>query len=233
MEENKKIGILALSRLTISDGSLEVLKWIALISMTIDHANRFFFQARLYNAYCIGRLAMPLFAFIFAYNLSRPNTLINGAYFKTFKRLTFFGLLATPGYISMRALEHLWPFNIMFMLLAAAACFYFIEKGGFNLILAVFIFLIAGLFVEYSWQGLILCLTGWFYCKKPSLLTLLFYGYAYLLIDGQNGNHWALLALSLIFLSTRINLNVRRIPYFFYIYYPLHLTFFYLIKQLI
>ncbi|WP_172838976.1 TraX family protein [Legionella micdadei] len=51
------------------------MKWIALVSMTIDHINRFFYASSIQTLYCIGRLAMPLFAFIFAYNLARPDAL--------------------------------------------------------------------------------------------------------------------------------------------------------------
>ncbi|KTC81508.1 TraX family protein [Legionella brunensis] len=218
-----------LSPLIISNGALEGLKWLAVISMTIDHFNRFFFNADVYAAYCAGRLAMPLFAFIFAYNLARPETLARGIYFRVFKRLILFGILATPAYIAMRHLQHLWPLNIMFMLFIAAALFFLYEKGrNLNITLAVFLFFIGGAFVEYNWVGIIFCITCWFYCRNPSILALVSCFVSYVFIDYLNGNHWALASLPLIFIATKIELSIPRIPYFFYIYYPAHLTLFWL-----
>ncbi|CEK10103.1 TraX family protein [Legionella hackeliae] len=218
----------------ISSGTLEALKWLAVISMTIDHFNRFFFQASIYSAYCAGRLAMPLFAFIFAYNLARPEAFERGIYTRVFKRLLFFGVLATPAYIAMRHLQHLWPLNIMFMLFIAAVLFFlFQKKSPLTISLAIFLFFLSGAFVEYSWQGLIFCLSCWFFCRNPSILALIACLFSYFLIDSLNGNHWALASLPLIILATQIELKIPRIPYFFYIYYPGHLTLFWLVSKLI
>ncbi len=212
---------------------MEAVKWLALVSMTIDHANRFFFKATLDPAYCFGRLAMPLFAFILAYNLAQPGVKLSGVYSKVLLRLIIFGFLATPGYIAMRHLEHLLPLNIMFMLAAAVAIFYHIDEGGAaNRFAALFIFLIGGLLVEYDWVGIIFCLTCWFFCRKPSLLTAFAWFIAYLLLDKINGNHWALLSLLVIYLATKNEVKIPRIRYLFYIYYPLHLTLFYFLARI-
>lgn len=224
----------SLPPLVISNGTIEALKWLAVISMTIDHYNRFFLYATNYSAFCIGRLAMPLFAFIFAYNLARPETLERGIYFRVFKRLILFGVLATPAYMAMRGLHHLWPLNIMFMLLIAALLFFLYEKGEpLHIAAAVFLFFIGGTFVEYNWAGLIFCLSCWFYCRNPSILALVACLLSYLLIDVLNSNHWAMASLPIIIFATQVDCKIPRIAHFFYYYYPVHLTLFWCISKII
>jgi hypothetical protein len=225
------IAIKALKPLKITSGTMEAIKWVALLSMTIDHANRFFYDQTVSAAYCAGRLAMPLFAFILAYNLAQPGTLSRGIYTRVLTRLILFGLLATPGYMAMRHLELPLPLNIMFMLAAAVAALYFYEQGErFGKIIATAIVLIAGFYVEYIWVGILFCLAAWCYCRKPSLLALFAWLITFLLLDELNGNHWALLSLPLIYLGTKVDLKIPRIRYLFYVYYPLHLSIFYLLS---
>ncbi|MGC1183181.1 TraX family protein [Legionella sp.] len=213
----------------INSGSMEAIKWIALLSMTIDHLNRFFFDTTIYSAYCAGRLAMPLFAFIFAYNLAQPDALPRGLYSKATQRLLFFGLLATPAYIAMR--QDIWPLNIMFTLAAATVSLFFYEQGNSRGRLISFsIFLISGPFVEYLWIGNFFCITAWFYCKRPSITRLLTCLVAYLFLGELNGNHWAVLSLVFIIAATKIKIKLPRIRHFFYYYYPAHLWIMYLIR---
>ena len=95
-----------LSRLFVSDGTIEAMKWLALLSMTGDHVNKCLFNGTLPFLFEIGRLAMPLFMFIFilAYKLARPGIYENGAYLRIMTRLTIFGLLATPAFIAFGGL---------------------------------------------------------------------------------------------------------------------------------
>ena len=218
----------------ISSGSMEAVKWLALLAMTIDHANRFLYEGALYTAYSIGRLAMPLFAFIFAYNLARPNSLASGIYPKVLKRLVLFGLPAIPFYIAMRHLQHVYPLNIMFTLAAAAFVLFLYEsQHRSDLIYAILVFLLSGFFVEYNWQGIMLCISAWFFCRKPSAISLLACLASFILLDDLNGNHWAMAAIPIIYLATKIDFEIPRIPYFFYFYYPLHLSFLYFLSKLI
>ncbi len=216
----------------ISNGTLEALKWLALLFMTIDHANRFFFKGSIYAAYCAGRLAMPLFAFILAYNLARPGTLERGIYVQTLKRLTVFGFLAMPAYNAMKGIHYWWPLNIMFTLWIATACLFLVEKGGIaNIFIAIFFFFFGGTLVEYHWPGLAFCISAWFFCKKPSIFTLSLSFLCCLWLNNINNNIWALLTFPLIFIAIKIDLEVPRIRYLFYIYYPAHLSIFWLLSK--
>jgi hypothetical protein len=53
----------------LSSGQQEALKWLAIITMTLDHINKVIFHYDYPALLWIGRLAFPLFAFLIAYNL--------------------------------------------------------------------------------------------------------------------------------------------------------------------
>jgi hypothetical protein len=214
----------------VSGGTLEALKWLGLITMTLDHFNRILLAMHYEALYCIGRLALPLFAFVFAYNLAQ-NEGSPALYFKSFKRLIFFGLLATPAFIAMRQLDSIFPLNIMFTLLAAALTIYFYDEDK-NIPLAVFSCLIGGMLVEYSWAGIILCAGFWLYCIKPTLAAVIALVTGYTLLYYSNGNNWGLAALPIISLLIPFDLKIPRLRYLFWIFYPLHLSVFVLIKWL-
>lgn len=219
-------------RITIQDGTIESLKWLALLFMTIDHANRILWNDSYYSAYCIGRIAMPLFAFVFAYNLARPEQFNYSAYIKTGKRLILFGLLATPAYIQMLHLTRIIPLNIMFTLfVAATSILFYSQKDG--KILAFCILLLGGLVVEFSWPGIALCIAFWLYLRNPSLLYSIFIATAYVLLGPINNNNWAMASIPIILLAGILTIQLPRLRYMFWIYYPLHLTLLLIIKSLI
>ena len=85
--------------LRISDGSLETLKWIALVLMTGDHVNKYLFNATLPLLFEAGRVALPLFVFVLAYNLARPDVMAREVYGRTMKRLALFGAVASVPFI--------------------------------------------------------------------------------------------------------------------------------------
>lgn len=224
-----------LTSLQINNGTVEALKWLALLLMTVDHVNRFFFDKTLHAAYYMGRLAMPLFAFILAYNLARPNSYSSGRYKRMLVRLFLFGLLATPAYhylnINQLKQHYFLPLNIMFSLWVAAALLFLYEKKGIrSLPFLVLLFLISGFFIEYNWIGVAFCISAWLYCKQPSLPRLALNFISLFLIGALNGNQYAMLLVPIIILATNIEMKVPRLPYFFYSYYPLHLTLFCFLK---
>ncbi|EBM5962874.1 TPA: TraX family protein [Salmonella enterica subsp. enterica serovar 16:l,v:-] len=60
--------------------NVALLKWIALILMIGDHINKYLLNESVPFLYYMGRIAMPLFVYVLAYNLSRPDVLKNGVY---------------------------------------------------------------------------------------------------------------------------------------------------------
>lgn len=210
--------------LSLSDGSLEGLKWIALSSMTYDHVVRLLFMGPvLGEATVFGRLALPLFAFIFAYNLSRPN-IDTHAYQRSIWRLVGFGLLAQP---AMFYLIGAWRLNILFALAAFAGLLWLIRARSewYALPLAGLLFLGAGAQVEYGWQGIFLMLSFAYFIQRGLIaLSLVGLTLGVFALATVNGSHWGTLSLPIIFFASYIRLSIPRSKWFFYIFYPAHLT---------
>ena len=212
--------------ISIANGTLEAIKWLALVLMTLDHINKYLFDHKLPVCFELGRLAMPLFVFVLAYNLARPGSLAAGAHWRTGKRLALYGSVASVPYIAQgTVLGGWWPLNIMFTLLAATAMYWLIEHGGrVQTTLAIAVFSLSGALVEYWWPALTLALACWFYCRHPSLNRLAVLVVATALLWLVNRNLWALAALPIMLAAPRITLPTPRIPYVFYVYYPAHLV---------
>lgn len=217
---------LSLPRIAISDGAIEAIKWFALICMTCDHVDKYLLHASVPALYDIGRLAMPLFGFVLAFNLARPGMLESGMYGRAMKRLAMVGILATPAFIGLGGLvAGFWPLNIMFMLLTVAATLYLIQrKGRTAKITALIVFVVGGSSVEFWWPAVGFCLAAWCYCKRPTWLTLSIGVACLTLLYVINGNSWALVALPLIVGASFLKVELPRLRYAFYAYYPLHLT---------
>lgn len=221
-----------LPRLFVSDGALEALKWIALLLMTGDHVNKYLFNGTNDLLFAAGRLAMPLFIFVLAYNLARPGALERGAYPRTMKRLALFGILATPAFVALGGLmAGWWPLNIMFALLAITAVLYWVERrtaGGY--VAAATVFLVGGSSVEFWWPALAFGLAIWCYCKRPSWTAMTLAPVALATLWFVSGNLWALATLPLILIASRVDLHVPRLRWLFYAYYPAHLAALWLIR---
>lgn len=212
-------------RLTVANGTIESLKWLALVLMTLDHVNKYFFAEKLPGLFELGRLAMPLFGFVFAYNLARPGALETAALLRTVKRLAVAGLVASPFFMALGGLAYgWWPLNIMFMLLVATVTLYLVEKGGSARLTAVAVFLIGGAFVEFWWFGLAFCLCAWWYCKYPSKKALVAWFIATALLYVVNRNLWAFAAMPLILAAPILKVEAPRFKRLFYAYYPAHLA---------
>ena len=56
------------------------MKWLALVLMTGDYVNKYLFNGTLPRLFNAGRVTLPLFVFVLAYNLARPDTLERGVY---------------------------------------------------------------------------------------------------------------------------------------------------------
>ena len=58
-------------RVEWSDGAVEAMKWLGLLLMTADHAQKYGLMPTVPGVYEAGRVAFPLFGIVLAYNLAR------------------------------------------------------------------------------------------------------------------------------------------------------------------
>ena len=221
--------------LTLSSGTLEALKWLALILMTFDHVNKHLLHASVPELFAAGRLAMPLFGFVLGYNLARPDALEGGTFKRTAVRLAVFGSIASVPFIALGGLGWgWWPFNVMATLLVATLCAWLFEVGGWaRIALACLLFILGGSVVEFWWPGLAACLFARAYCRRPTwgMLALWIASLAALYVI--NRNLWAIAALPLIFASGQVSIKVPRIRLGFYVYYPAHLAVLWVLERLL
>ncbi|MCD5327843.1 TraX family protein [Chromobacterium piscinae] len=155
----------AISAPAFTPGQLDHLKLLAFISMLADHVNK----GLLHGAYpwmtSFGRLAFPLFAVVFAFNLvhhfSQP---------RRFVMLSLaFGLLAQWPFHYVIAIhgKNQQCLNILFTFLIAWGVNRLWGRGNGGVVAASLLFTFGGVALSpasYSWHGLgfILALVGWF-----------------------------------------------------------------------
>ena len=219
-------------RIQMTNGTLEALKWFALILMTLDHTNKYLFNATLPGLFEAGRLALPIFVFVLAYNLARPGALDGGAYIRTMKRLVVAGTLATLPFAGLGGLAWgWWPLNVLFTLLVIAATLYLLEQGTtVHRAMAGAVAVIGGGLVEYWWPAVVFGIAIWSHCKRPTWVATAFALLAVAALWRINQNGWALAALPLLLAASRVDIPMPRLRYAFYAYYPLHLAILWLIR---
>jgi hypothetical protein len=225
---------LQLPRVVVSDGSLEALKWLALLLMVADHINKYLLHDASHTLFNAGRIAMPLFVFVLAYNLARPDAYKCGAHSRTMKRLALFGLLATPPFIALGCLlAGWWPLNILFTLLSLTTICYFLEQQTISgYLIACAVFIVGGSSVEFWWPALAFGIALWWYCKTPQLTPLIIAMVALLSLRIINSNYWAFAALPILITSTAVNIPMPRYKWLFYYFYPAHLALLWLSTRL-
>jgi hypothetical protein len=215
------------------DFGRELLKWIAIITMTVDHVG-----AILYPEFevlrLIGRLSFPLFAYLLILGIETTRNIRN-----YFIRLFVFALISQVPFFL--ALDY-GPFdllNIFFTLSAGLLFIHFFKKTSILVLIPVFAALV--LPFDYSIYGI--AVIGSMYILKENtklgvaglvMLNALF-------LVPWNIQFLSISAIPLIVLHKNGSLKITRGPteeftvplwrkYFFYVYYPLHLTLIYVIK---
>ncbi|ENZ74886.1 MAG: conjugal transfer protein TraX [Burkholderiales bacterium PBB6] len=218
--------------LALANGTVEAIKWIALLLMVVDHVNKYVFHEASATAFFAGRLVMPLFAFVLAFNLARPGSIERGGGKRTLARLLLIGAASTVPYIALGdVLFGWWPLNIMATLAVAVAMIELLSRGTtLSAVGAGAVFLVGGALVEFWWPGVIACVAAWFYCRRPSWMALAVWVGALSALYVINRNLGALLALPVIFGASQIRLRLPRVKWFFYLFYPAHLAALWMIR---
>ena len=153
----------------LSDGAVEAMKWLGLVLMTADHAQKYGMMAapRVYEA---GRMAFPLFAIVLAFNLARAKSHNHAVYVRVLTRLLCCGAIASIPFIALGGLGFWWwPLNSMGILAVSVGVMYLIEsRAPFWKTKAATVFLLGGATVKFWWPGVAFCVDAWWYYTHPT-----------------------------------------------------------------
>jgi TraX protein len=217
------------SQRPIRHDSLEAAKWVALITMTIDHYGKIVDPSLFLVTHWIGRLSFPLFAGIVGMRIALSPALA-GAYAR---RLVFWGVVSQP--IFVLAGRPWSDGNILFTLLLGV-----LANGAVQLIrrarraqgvLQLVCISAAASCVEFGIAGVGMIPLVALIASGRARTALWLIGplgvLANLTFESPpltTGDLYALGATPVVLASARMQGNVPRFPkYFFYAYYPAHL----------
>lgn len=179
---------------------INTIKWIGIITMTIDHVGYYLFPQVIWLR-LIGRIAFP--CFLYGVILGTKNT---SNYPRYILRLLLLGL------ISMSVTPFRW--NVLFLLALFSLSMKY--RQYFPL------FMLLSLFVEYNIYGFLFGWAIWWLLEKDQPQGI-FATIAVQIIHLFSLQTFSLLAVPL-FISDRVGrVKFPRMPrYFFYVFYPLH-----------
>ena len=195
------------------------LKWIAVITMVIDHIGAVLFPGELILR-IIGRLSFPIFCFLLTEGFCHTHN--RKAYMQ---RLGVFALVSEIPYdltFHGRLLE-LERQNIFFTLLVGVILLHLLESGGQWLLQAakvLFMMWIAEVFkVDYGYEGILLI--GIFYLLREHLWLKAAGGVLWNFLWENRLQAFGGFAVLPILLYN--GERGRKMKYFFYVFYPAHL----------
>lgn len=209
----------------LATGSLEALKWIALLLMLGDHVDVVLFDKQLPFLRELGRIAFPLFACVFGCNLARHNPQWRTTYRRVLRRLLLFGLLSLPFSVLAFRRWDLLPLNILFTFAIGLGLVWCIRRGdNVGALLGSLLFLGGGALVEFSWPGLVLVVAAWACFAYPGYASQAFALASTCALWFVNENFYALLAWPLIVGAHLLHVRLPRNRWLFYVFYPAHLA---------
>jgi len=200
--------------------------------MTVDHVGLLFFpDVTMFRI--VGRLAFPLFAYLLVLGM-RSTSNLRGY----FNRMLFFALVSQVPYALVNGVEPWVKLNIYATLILGMVMVYLIERSSVAFVVPLAASVV--LPVDYSVYGtatvLLFYLLGKDWRVGSGVFVLI---NLVLAVTGAWYQPFALLALPLILLHNAGKLTIKtdKLPghstyrkYFFYAYYPFHLTALYALK---
>ncbi|TRO51424.1 hypothetical protein E2P61_06310 [Candidatus Bathyarchaeota archaeon] len=221
------------------DFGRELLKVLAIVTMVIDHAGRILYPDLLFLQ-MIGRLSFPIFAYLIVLGVESTKKPL-----KYMVTLLLFAVFSQFPYFLAFGIEPFERLNILFSLLLSAITLYFYDKRS---PITLFPLLASMILPTEGSYYVVLTAIGMKLLKDtPKLGTLVLFALnlQFLLLSSEIHTQiqiLSLLAVPLIFLHIKNRLTIEiLIPensfvyslrkYFFYVFYPLHLTLLFFISM--
>lgn len=214
-----------------------VLKIIAIISMFLDHLSYSIYSHFSWLNY-LGRLAFPIFAFQITEGYVHTKDLK-----KYFLRIGLFALISqVPFSLFISTFTSQFSLNIFFTLFAGLLAITIFDKFKnkyFGFLCAIIIGIISEFFhFDYGWFGILIIFI--FYIFKNNQINMLIafilaVSIKYIILLIKNDFYFAYYILALFNSLSIIPIILynkkqgKKIKYFFYIFYPVHLILLYLI----
>jgi hypothetical protein len=211
----------------------ELLKWIAIATMAVDHVGAVLYP-ELTVLRMIGRLAFPLFAYLLVLGIESTRNICN-----YFVRLFVFAFISQVPFFLALGFEPFGYFNIFFTLSSGLAFVYFFKKTSPIAIVPALVSFV--LPFDYGIYGIAMigCMQILKEDTKFGVAALVLLNTLFLV--PWNIQFLSLSALPLVLLHKTGYLKIEKKTtekvsypiwrkYFFYIFYPLHLALLYIIK---
>ncbi len=215
------------------DFGRELLKWIAIITMTVDHVGAILYPEFTVLRF-IGRLSFPLFAYLLILGMESTRNIRN-----SLTRLFLFSIISQVPFFLALGFEPFGYLNIFFTLSFGLLFIYFFKRTSVFALVPVFASFV--LPFDYGIYGI--AMIGCMYILKEDtkfgVVSLVLLNTLFLV--PWNIQFLSISAIPLIVLHKNGSLKIKReanekvaIPlwrkYFFYVYYPLHLALLYIIR---
>ena len=218
--------------------SIFVIKIIACVTMVLDHVKYAIPATENFITIYLGRIAFPLFAFLITEGYIHTSNLK-----KYCQRLFIFGLISQIPFMLFRTLVGEWiMLNIIFTLLLGlfAITVYDKIKNKFVSIPFCLIIIWLGEFlkVDYGWFGVATVLLMYILKNKKQylpfcfaiLLILFFYLDKILILNKVYITYFVCYMIPIVFILLYNGKQGRKIKYFYYAFYPLHMIILYMIN---
>ena len=230
--------------------SRSVLKWIALVTMTIDHIAFFLIDPNTiyyFSMRMIGRLAFPIFAFLIAEGFHHTHSV-----FKYLKRLLILGVVFELMILSIYQFydvnlsiipflqKNMGRMNIMFSLALGLIGLYVLYHKNMKLRFLIIPVALLSVLLPYGYYGFgLIMIFGLIKDNQVRMsafvsLTLIYTSLPQIFTDVPliGGSFWqafGVLALPLIFMYKGV--KGKDLKWLFYVYYPLHVFVLFMIYQ--
>ena len=200
-----------------------MIKYIAILTMLIDHINHILYNSQYELLSQIGRLAFPCFIYLAVksymyYTKDKINYMA---------RLYVFAMITIPFYIY--AFDKELPLNIFFSLFLGLLTLYFIEKKYYYF---VWVPIVLSLYTEYSFFAVVAFIAMYNFLLTRNILNLLFLIISLFLLNPYYQEYYLLVFVPLILvdLNYKIDFKSSLNKYFFYAFYPAHIFILGLLK---